>query len=222
MTVTIETLRKLPLFHSLTSSELAQVAPLLRDQAVVAGQAVVQQGEPCSAVYFVAKGLLRTRRISHEGREQVLGYLGPGNAVGIVTVLDRGNNPATVDAVLPSLLYAISCEDLQRIVGQHHAVAVAVAEYLAGEVRRLSEMVEDLALHTVRSRLARFLLTRATDPAGPGRWTQEDIAVNIGTVREMIARTLRVMSSEGLIRRERGRIVIVDRARLEQEAGTLQ
>ena len=52
----------------------------------------------------------------------------------------------------------------------------------------------------------------------PQRWTQDMIAARIGTVRDVVGRLLRSFASEGLIRRERGRLVIVDREALEKEA----
>mgnify|MGYP000179699304 CR=1 FL=1 len=103
-----------------------------------------------------------------------------------------------------------------------HEVALAVLERLAAEVRRLSDMVESLALHTVRTRLARFLLSTAQNPNSPKRWTQQEIAAHIGTVREMVGRSLRAFADEGWIHRQRGRIVITNRQRLEREAGGLQ
>jgi len=74
-------------------------------------------------------------------------------------------------------------------------------------------------LYTVRTRLARFLLAHAeSTPLSQRRWTQEEIAAQIGTVREMVGRTLRAFAMAGLIRRQRGRIILVDREGLECEA----
>jgi CRP/FNR family transcriptional regulator len=165
---------------------------------------------------------VRTWRVSSEGREQVLSYLGPGRSFGVAAVLDGSGAPVGVDAAFPTTLFVLSASDFQQILREHQSVCLGVARDLAREVRRLTEMVEDLALHTVRARLARFLLTRVNEPGGPHRWTQEAIASYIGTVREMVARTLRVMAAQGLIRRERGRIVILDREGLEQEASMLE
>ncbi len=83
----------------------------------------------------------------------------------------------------------------------------------------MSDTVEDLALHTVRARLARFLLSRKSNGAHPAQhWTQEEIAAHIGTVRDVVGRTLRSFAQQDLIRRERGRLVVIDRPGLEHEA----
>jgi CRP/FNR family cyclic AMP-dependent transcriptional regulator len=218
MVITVEALSKLPFFGGLGADPLLEIAPYIHERTFSPGQIILMEGEPCQAVYFVAKGVVRIYRLSLEGREQVLAYLGPGQSFNLVPVLDGGLNLATAEAVTEARLYTISCQRFHQIMRDHHEVALAVLEYLAAEVRRLSDMVEGLALHTVRTRLARFLLAQAEGPQSSRHWTQEEIAANIGTVREMVGRTLRVFAIGGLIRRERGRIVVVDREGLKEEA----
>jgi CRP/FNR family transcriptional regulator len=219
MTRTFEALSSLPFFEELEEGALRMIAPEMHQRTFPAGQVVTVEGAPCTGVYFVARGLVRSCRLSLDGREHVLAYVGPGKPFNVVAALDGGTNPDTVDAVTEATLYSIPCEQFRRIMRTHRGVALAVSEHLAGEVRRLSDMVEDLALHTVRTRLARFLLANAEDPPmGRRQWTQEEIAVQIGTVREMVGRTLRALTAEGLIRRQRGRIVVVNRDRLSREA----
>jgi CRP/FNR family cyclic AMP-dependent transcriptional regulator len=226
MAIAVQILSKLPLFSRLDDDALLEIAPYIQERTFSPGQVIVLEGEPCQAVYFVAQGVVRTGRLSPEGREQVLAYLGPGEPFNLVPALDGGPTLATVDAVTGATLYTISCERLREIMRDHHGVALAVMERLGAEVRRLSDMVEDLALHTVRTRLARFLLAHASAELGgvvdgtqpPKRWTQEELAAQIGTVRDVVGRALRTFADDGLIRRERGRLVVVDRARLERAA----
>jgi len=218
MAITVEVLSQLPFFAGLGEDDLLKIAPYVHERTFSPGQMIILEGEPCQAVYFVARGVVRIHRLSLEGREQVLAYLGPGESFNLVPVLDGGPNPATVDALTEAALYTISCQRFHQIMRDRHEVALAVLEHLAARVRHLSDMVEGLALHTVRTRLARFLLAQAEGTRHPKRWTQEEIAAHIGTVRDVVGRTLRAFADDGLIRRERGRIVVVDREGLEREA----
>jgi len=70
----------------------------------------------------------------------------------------------------------------------------------------------------VRTRLVRFLLQQADESAVTSKWTQDEMAAHLGTVRDMIGRSLRALSDENLIRLDRGRIILLDRAALEAEA----
>jgi len=218
MAVAVQMLSKLSFFSGLGNDALLEIAPHIHERTFSPGQVLTLEGEPCQTVYFVAQGVVRTRRLSPEGREHVLAYLGPGESFNLVPALDGGPNLATVDSVTDTTLYTIPCERFRRIMRDHHEVALTVMERLAAEVRRLSDMVEDLALHTVRTRLARFLLTYAEGTQPPKRWTQEEIATHIGTVRDVVGRVLRTFADDGLIRRERGRLIVIDRAGLEREA----
>jgi CRP/FNR family transcriptional regulator len=176
-------------------------------------------GEPCQGVYLICEGYVIARRLSLEGREYVLDYRGPGDCINVVPVLDGGMNLATVEALSDTTIYLIPCARFHQILRAHNTVAIAVLDRLAHRVRRLSDTVEDLALHTVRTRLARFLLSRESAGAYPSRrWTQEEIAAHVGTVRDVIGRTLRSFSQEGLVRRERGRLIVTDRGKLAHAA----
>lgn len=217
MAVTLEKLCEIPFFAQLDEAALRDIAAHTHERAFSATEVIIWEGQPCQAVWFIIRGLTRASRLSAEGREQVLAYLGPGEPLNLVPVLDGGPNLATVEAVTDTTLYAMSCEHFWRMAYDHQEVAQAALKSLASEVRRLSDMVEDLALYTVRTRLARFLSAHAEAKRPRKRWTQEEIAASIGTVREMVGRTLRAFSAEGLIRRERGRIVVLDREGLERE-----
>jgi len=214
----IKNLRGLPFLSGLDENALAGLAPYVDELTFSSGQMILLEGEPCRRVYFVVRGLVRTRRMSLGGREQVLAYLGPGDVVNLIPPLDRGLALVSVEAATDATLYAIPCERFRELLREHHAVALAVLEHLAGDVRRLTDMVEDLALHTVRARLARFLLAQVDAPSSSRHWTQQEISSRIGTVREMVGRTLRAFVDEDLVRRERGRLVITDREGLEREA----
>jgi CRP/FNR family cyclic AMP-dependent transcriptional regulator len=218
MAITVEVLSQLPFFAGLGEDDLLKIAPHIHERTFSPGQVIILEGEPCQAVYFIAHGVVRALRLSLKGREQVLAYLGPGESFNLVPVLDSRPNLATAESVTEATLYTISCQRFHQIMRDHHEVALAVLEHLAAEVRRLSDMVENLALYTVRTRLARFLLDHAEDMQPPKRWTQEEIAAHIGTVRDVVGRALRTFAYDGLIRRERGRLAVMDRAGLEHEA----
>jgi len=218
MTSTFETLRRLSFFADLSEDSLRTIVPLLQRRRYTPGQVIILEGEPCQSVYFVAEGLVRARRMSLEGREHVLAYLGPGQALNLVPAVDGGANLATVDAATEASIFILPCPKFRQIVRLDQGIAAASQKQLAAEVRRLSDMVEDLALHSVRTRLARFLLARLTDEEPRRQWTQEEIASHIGTVREMVGRSLRSFVAAGIVQRQRGQVVVRDREALQQIA----
>ncbi len=218
---TLQALRRIPLFSALPERALSRLAEVAVRCTYAPGEVVILEGEPCRYVYFVAEGRARAVRTAPDGREQVLAWMRPGNAFNTVPpFLPQKVNHATVQAATPLVLYAVSVPDFLHLVGECPELARVMLEDFARRLDRLTSLVEDLSLRTVRGRLARFLLEHAEgkgEGAAVHRWTQEEIAAQIGTVREMVARTLRAFADAGLLRVERHRIVLLDRKGLEAE-----
>ena len=218
MSANLNTLSHVRLFDGLDEASLERLLLEVRECSFEPGQVICLEGEPCQAVYLIAEGWVRVRHLSAEGREHVLAHLGPGACLNLVPAMDGGSVVADADALSPATLYASPCARLNALMAAAARLARAGAAALASEVRRLSGMARDLALHPVRARVARFLLTHAETRAAQRYWTQEEIAAVIGTVRDVVGRTLRAFAEEGLVRRERGRLVVADRHALEREA----
>jgi len=227
METTVQALRRISLFAGLSSDALARTARVAYARTYAPGETVIFEGDVCRAVYFIGEGQVRVYRLSPGGREQVLVRLGPGQAFNTVPPFKpHGVNHATVEALTPVTLYAITCEDFHRLVVEYPELALALLRDFAARLDHLTNLVEDLSLRTVRGRLAHFLLEHAsTELSGTAeasavtrRWTQEEIAAHLGTVRDMVGRTLRAFTDAGLIQMERQRIVLLDREGLEAEA----
>ncbi len=91
-----------------------------------------------------------------------------------------------------------------------------VIRVFASRLRHLTVLVEDLSFRHVTSRLAKVLLMQAEE-AGKGRslhLTQQDLASMVGTAREVVVRSLRSLESQGILKRERHRLVVLDKEAL--------
>jgi CRP/FNR family cyclic AMP-dependent transcriptional regulator len=227
MVPTAQTLRRVALFAGLSDDALARVASVAFRRSYEVGETIIFEGDPCRAAYFIAEGQVRVYRLSPGGREQVLARLGPGQAFNTVPPFQpQGVNHATAQALTPVTLYVIVREDFRRLVGECAGLALAILQDFADRLDHLTNLVEDLSLRTVRGRLARFLLGHASPAPGETqraiqatqRWTQEEMAAHLGTVRDMVGRGLRAFADAGLVRVERQRIVLLDREGLEAEA----
>ncbi len=210
-------LDRFPPFAGLERHELSRVAAVTHRQVFERGEFILLEGQPGTVVCFVARGRVRVSKVSPEGREQVLALLGPGEAVNMVPVFDERPNPASAQALTAVEVYVLAREDFLRLVEEIPQVARNVLADFASKLRHLVGLVEDLSFRTVGARLARFLLSLEGETPGR-RWTQEEIAAHLGTVREMVGRVLRSWQDEGSVRVERGRVVVLDRAALEEKA----
>jgi CRP/FNR family cyclic AMP-dependent transcriptional regulator len=210
-------LADIPAFAGLDERGLARVAAVAHRENLERGAFLFYEGEPCRAVHWILRGRVRVSKVSPEGREQVLALLRPGEGLNLVPALDGGPNPASAQALTAVEVCAFARDDFLYLITEVPQIAHNILADFAGKLRTLVGLVEDLSFRTVGARLARFLLTQGE--AIPGRhWTQEEIATYLGTVREMVGRVLRTWQEEGVVRVERGQVVILDRAVLEEKS----
>jgi CRP/FNR family transcriptional regulator len=120
----------------------------------------------------------------------------------------------------PVLLYGIKKEDMQTILREHPQITMNINRVLAGQVRHLVSLIEDLSFKNVLSRVAKILLEPTGDGVTQPRLTQQEMAAIVGTAREMIGRSLKALEGEGVIRFDRHRIIIANKKALEEIAST--
>ncbi len=210
----------LEIFADLSPVALRQLDAVTTPQTYADGQLIILEGESEAPVFFVVAGTVRAFRTNLDGREQTLIYLKPGTAFNMPVAFARDHSaPASAVAVGPVELLRIARRDFRRVVSETPEVALAVLRDFSDKLRHFTEMTHDLSLRSVRGRLARFLLTHAaTAEDEPIRWTQEEIAARVGTVREVVSRTLRDFIKAGLIQTERQRITVLDPEGLQRES----
>lgn len=209
-----DALRSLAYLQGLAERDLLRLAEHCLQERVDRGAMVVHEGAPCLGLSFLVQGRVKVFRVSSGGREQILRIIGPGETFNDVPAFDGGPNPASVQAMEDSLIGTIPNVELDRIMQEHPQVARAMLALFANRLRGFVELVTELSLHSVESRVARLLLvssTPAQERAGV-RITQQDMAAMVGTTREVAARALRALEERGAIVRTEGHIAIFDRA----------
>ncbi len=184
-----------PYFTGLSAQARADVEGRLQRMSLEKGEAALREGEANDRLFFVGRGRLKLLRTSETGREHILRLLRPGDSFNEVAVFDGGPAPATALALEPATLYILRRKDMMELLGRYPSIAEQATRYLAGQLRELVVMVEDLSFKHVSARLAKLLLAHAQSPttSGPGglreQLTQQDMAAMIGTAREVVARS---------------------------------
>jgi CRP/FNR family transcriptional regulator, cyclic AMP receptor protein len=225
-----QTLAKIQVFSELTESELAFLVQHAVPRRFSPGETVFSEGELCTGLYIVESGHVRIFKSSAGGREQVLSIDGPGSSVAELPVFDGGNYPASVNAVDDATLLFVSKQDFQALCLAHPQVALKVLRVVGARLRQLVGIIEELSFTTVRYRLASFLLrlaeTQGKRAAGGVEVTlpvsNQELASQIGTVRELVSRNLSRFQSEGLIKIDGRSVSILDPKALETELQSAQ
>jgi CRP-like cAMP-binding protein len=217
---TLQDLKKIHLLAHLPENVLRQMAQAAIPMHCTDSQMIDLDDDGQGAVFFVVTGMVRSYRSNLSGREQNLIHLKSGDAFNIPHAFSgQAFVPISAVAIGDVNLLKIPFDKFQHIVSHNPEAALAVLRDLSKKLTHLTQLTHDLSLRTVRARLARFLLdqSRAVVPSGV-QWTQQEIAAQIGSVREVISRTMRGFVRDGLIRLDRHRIEILDEEALEAEA----
>src|SRR5579885_38057 len=214
-------LKATSLFAALDDAELSALAARSGARSYGRSEVLFSEGEPCAGRYVVVSGRVRIFKTSLSGREHVLALEGPGASIAELPVFDGGNYPASAAAVEDAEALFISRADLRAICLEHPEVSLKMLQVVGSRLRRLVGIIEELSFTTVRHRLIAWLFKRAE--ASPDRKTftlpvsHQELAAEIGTVRELVSRNLGRLQSEGLIHIEGREITIVNRPGLEAE-----
>ena len=215
---TKELLQAVPYFAALDDAALADVAAEFIARRYRAGELIFLEGDSEAGLHLVAEGLCKIYRVSEAGREQVLALLKPGDSCNEVPVVDGGPNPANLVAVDDSTVWVITARSLVRLRRRYPPLNDIIINSLAMRCRQLVQRIHNLSFLSVTGRLAAFLLQQgeADTPLSRRRWTQDEIAAHLGTVREMVGRAFRELQHAELIAIDRHRIEILDRDGLRE------
>lgn len=210
-------LRAVSLFQSLDDAAMAQLAAETQWREYRAGEVIVLEGEAQPGLYFLAYGYAKAVKYSAAGREQTLRVLEAGETFNELGVFTHRPNPATAIALETSGVWLIPRATLSRLMRERPDFAQSVIEQLAERMLFLVSLVTDLSLRPVTGRLARLLLENASeDVVVRPRWfTQAELAARLGTVPDVVQRSLRGMEGDGLIVVDRQQILILNRPALE-------
>jgi len=203
----------------------------VEELAASARQITYRAGEPIMGEHarwspaVITDGLIRLAIRSLDGREATLRLIGRGVWVGLVAMFDphytNDFHERSLAAVERSTLIFLDTAGVTRMCQRYPAFTMNL---LRGTVQwggALTDAAAQFAFMSVRQRVAGQLLGIAsTDSEGRlvAAATQQQLASAVGSVREVVARTLHELRADGLVDISRARVVLVDREGLARDA----
>ena len=211
-------LEKTALLSSLSQPELQTLAARTVRKLFSAGELLFSEGEPCNGLHIIAQGKVRLFKTSVNGREQVLSVNATGESVAEIPVFDGGPYPASAVALEETEIVFISRRDFNAYCLEHPEVPLKVLTVVGARLRNLVGIIEELSFTTIRQRLISALLKLAQSE---GKKTErgiefqlptshQELANQLGTVRELISRNLMRLQAEGLLDVDARQIVVKD------------
>jgi len=203
-------LHKNEYFEGLDEGLLKQVAEHMQLREYERGEALFWEGDPCAGLHIIEQGFVKLYRLSPQGRQYIVRVLQEGDTCNEVPTFDGGTNPVNVEALETTRVWVIQSDILQDLLRKHPDFAQKVINNLSKNLRGLVRMVSEMAFYQVTHRLARLISDQTPDELSGMPWTQEQLAARLGTVREVVARSLKELERSGAINLDKRRIEVSD------------
>ncbi|MEW6457251.1 MAG: Crp/Fnr family transcriptional regulator [Acidobacteriota bacterium] len=222
----IETLKKVSFFSKLKFNVLEILCMKSELRNFNKGEIIFLEDDFCDGLFIIHKGTVKIYKSSGEDREQVLTIEKEGRPIAELSVFDEGPFPASAEALEPTTLIFIPKRDLKELCYKFPEIFEGIIRSLSERLRKMVHLIEDLAFLEVKQRLAKYLIKRAEESGVKEgeriildlKLTNQELASQIGTVREIISRSFKKFRNSGIIQSKGKKIIIMDFHKLKKEA----
>ena len=214
----------LELFEGLSPPQLSYLNGLLRSASFPAGSNFITAEQPGEVIYVLLEGTVKIYISHSDGRDVILAFLGPGDTVGEMSLVDSSGRSANVVATERSRLLWMDRATFQACLQEIAPLANNLIRLLAKRLRFANEQIQSLCTLDVPGRLARQILALADRYGSPGtggeveiplRLTQSDLGEIVGASRERVNQVVVELKQKGYVSVDANhRIRVKDRAGL--------
>ena len=211
-------LSELDLFADLSASEMRRISDAAPMRAVRRGALVYAPHRPIEVLFILKRGRVRLYRTASDGRSLTTAIVTPGGLFGQMPPLGQRMGGSYAEMLESGLLCLMSRQDVQRLLLTDLRIVTRITDALGRRVGELERRLADTVLKPAPARVCAALATLAGSPPEPVRLTHEQLADLVGTTRETTTKVLGDLRERDLVRVRRGRIDVLDPARLAELA----
>lgn len=192
------------LLRRLVPETRAAVSALGRVREYRIDDAVFRQGELHDGIYIIESGMVKSFYVSEDGRELTLGYWAAGHYVGAPQVFGGGRHAWSSTAVVDTRCLWLPGSKLRELAARYSDLALALIDALVHKSQCYCALMQLLATHSMRVRLARLLgMLAEAEFAGPKviSLSHAELAAMIGSTRQWVSQSLCRFEKEGWLER---------------------
>jgi len=221
-------LKSCHLFSSLTDEELGRLAAIARLRHVKAGTVLFSENDDCDRFYVLAAGRVKIYILNEQGREQILHIVNPSETFAEAAMFAGQTFPAFAETLENSDLIVIPSEPFVTEISRNPNLMLKLMSGLAKWLRMLVDLVDDISLKDVQTRLAKYLLRQAADKKisiEPGAliplgMNKSQLAKRLGTVPETLSRSLYKLQKDGAVKVASKHVEVSDPDAFKAAAGS--
>jgi CRP-like cAMP-binding protein len=180
------------------------------------GASVFEQGAPADSFFLLLDGHVQASKLTPDGRQIIVRYIGPGELFGIAAQIREATYPATAKAVVESLALVWPSSIWPELASRFPALSSGLLQSVGARLADANARMMEMATEPVERRLAHALLRLAERSGRSVKGgveidfpvTRQDLGEMVGTTLFTVSRLLSAWESEGLVESGRARIVV--------------
>lgn len=226
MEIEIEShLKKNVLFSCLNSFQLSRLTQITVIKKYPKDALIFSEGDGALGFYIVVEGKVKIYKLSAQGKEYIMHIADrPGDTIAEVTVFSGEDYPAFAQAVTNCALLFIPKSGFLAILKEYPEIGMRMLGALAARQRKFADIIEDLSLRDVLSRLGRYILNLSEKKQSNTfelDMRKSELALKLATIPETLSRNLRKLKTKKIIALKENKITILNKEALQKLAGKL-
>jgi CRP-like cAMP-binding protein len=228
--MSIELLRRCPLFAGLKEDDLKRIRAIASLRQIEKKEILFSDGEETRGFYVILSGKVKLYKVSPEGKEQILHIVSAPDAFAEAALFLEGTYPAFAEAMTDCQLLYFPKRDFIQLIEKNPRLSINMIVTLSHYLKRFASLIEELSLKEVSSRIAKYIIDLSMKSSREGKGPKEveldlsktQLALKLGTISETLSRTLAKMKAKKIIDVNKNKIIILNREALEELASGLK
>ncbi len=193
-----------PIFNHLSNEDMHEISKTVKSLSYKKNEIIYMAGDESDTLYIVRTGRVKLYRLSESGKEQIIGFLNPGDFTGELSLFRKGKYGRFAEATMDTDLCTINRNDLQEFLLKYPSISIKLLTEFSNRIDRSEQQQTRYATEKVETRIALFIaesLENENDTIFELPMSKKDLASYLGTTPETLSRKLTFLEEEGYIKR---------------------
>jgi len=216
-----ELIAKSPIFSAMSRKAIGDLSAISQIRKAAKDEIIFSEGDAADSLFIAASGKVDLVKYAPDGRERFVRHVGAGETFAEAAMFAGEAYPVSAVARQASALISIDRDKFHKFVQDHPDASLAMLSAMARLLRHWSDLLSELSLSSVESRIAAWLLRKSRASKGQSfrlGIQKKELAFKLGTIPETLSRNLRKLTDSGAISMEGDRITIEDPIALDDVA----
>jgi len=206
----------------LTKDELLRMSNCKTSKVIKKGEVLFNEGEYVNGVFCIKEGVCKVSKISDNGKEQIIHLIKSGDLLGERSLISGETSNLKATALNDMEICFIPKQEIISDLRENQNFSMSVLKKMANSLKNADNFIVDIALKTVKQRLAHLLLyldnnfKKNKEGAIDILLSREDIGSVIGTATESAIRLLSEFKKKKIINLKGKQIFILNSVALEK------